>query len=81
MEENKTYSMSFTLDELVILSGAVATVHKEAAKNFYESLAGLKVKEEELSIDEFDSAHTLIMGLYDKFTETIKKACEEEKEC
>lgn len=74
MEDNKTYSMSFTLDELVILSGAVATVHKEAAKNFYETLAGLKVKEEELTIDEFDKAHKLIMGLYDKFTETINKA-------
>lgn len=74
MEDDKTYSMSFTLEELVILSGAVATVHKESAKNFYESLAGLKVKEEELSIDEFDKAHKLIMGLYDKFTDTIQKA-------
>lgn len=79
MEDNKTYSMSFTLEELVLMSGAVATVHKEAAKNFYESLSGLKEKKEELTIDEFDSAHKLIMGLYDKFTETIKKAYEEEE--
>ena len=69
----KTYTMEFTAEELAYLFGGVAVTHKEAAKNFYESLEGLKRKEEELSIDEFDAAHKVLMGLYSKLGDKIKE--------
>ena len=75
MEE--TYTMEFTLKELTYLLGGVAVTHKEAAKNFYESLEGIKAKEEELSIDEFDEAHKVLMGLYSKLGDKIKEIAED----
>jgi hypothetical protein len=72
----KTYTMEFTAEELTYLLGGVTVTHKEAARNFYESLEGLKPKEEELSIDEFDGAHKVLMGLYTKLGDKIKEIME-----
>ena len=77
--KNKTYSMDFTFEELVILIGGVGLTHKESAKNFYESLEGLKEKKDELSIDEFDKIHKTLMGLYNKLEVKIKQIAKEEK--
>lgn len=75
----KKYSVEFTLDELVLLACGVGLAHKEAAENFYKTLDGLKPKEEELSIDEFDEAHNLCMRLYDILGDKIKQIQLEEK--
>lgn len=72
----KTYTMEFTAEELTYLLGGVTLTQKEAAKNFYESLEGLKTKEEELSIDEYDGAHKVLMGLYSKLGDKIKEIAE-----
>lgn len=78
--EEKKYSFEFTLDEILILFGGVGLVHKEGAKNFYESLEGLKPKGEELGIDEFDKEHKICMRLYDILGDKIKQIqLEEEK--
>ena len=77
--EEKKYSLEFTLDELVLLLGGVGLVHKESAENFYKSLEGLKSKEEELSIDDFDKAHKICMRLYDVLGDKLKKIYEEEE--
>ena len=71
--EEKKYSLEFTIEEMVLLLGGVGLVHKEAAENFYKSLEGLKPKEEELSIDEFDKAHKICMRLYDVFKDKLKE--------
>lgn len=73
----KTYTMEFTAEELTYLFAGVTLSQKEAAKNFYESLEGLKTKEEELSIDEFDGAHKVLMGLYSKLGDKIKEIAED----
>ena len=72
----KTYTMEFTMEELTYLLGGVSLTQKEAAKNFYESLEGLKSKEEELSVDEYDGAHKVLMGLYSKLGDKIKEIME-----
>ena len=74
MEE--TYTMEFTAEELTYLLGGVTLTQKEAAKNFYESLEGLKTKKEELSVDEYDRAHKVLMGLYSKLGDKIKEIME-----
>ena len=74
MEE--TYTMEFTAEELTYLLGGITLTHKEAAKNFYESLEGIKTKEEELSIDAFDEAHKVLMGLYSKLGDKINEISE-----
>ena len=74
MEE--TYTMEFTLEEITYLLSGVGLVHKEAAENFYKSLEGLKTKEEELSIDEFDKVHKVLMGLYSKLGDKYKEIVE-----
>lgn len=71
MEEK--YTMEFTAEELTYLLGGVSLTQKEAAKNFYESLEGLKTKKEELSIDEYDKVHKVLMGLYSKLGDKIKE--------
>ena len=76
MDENKTYSMEFTLEELIMLIGGVGITHKESAKSFYETLEGLKEKKDELSVDEFDKAHKIVMGLYSKLGDKIKEIME-----
>lgn len=76
MNEDKTYSMEFTLEELIVLIGGVGLTHKESAKSFYETLEGLREKKDELSVDEFDNAHNIIMGLYSKLGDKIKKITE-----
>ena len=77
--EEKKYSLKFTLDEMVMLLGGIGLVHKEGAKNFYESLEGLKTKKETLSIDEFDKAHKTCMRLYDILGDKLKQIQEEEE--
>lgn len=77
--EEKKYSLRFTIDELVVLLGGVGLVQKESAKNLYESLEGLKSKEEELSIDEFDKMHKLCMRLYNVLGDKLQQINEEEK--
>ena len=77
--KEKKYGFEFTLDEILILFGGVGLVHKEGAKNFYESLEGLKSKGEELSIDEFDKAHKSCMRLYDILGDKIKQIQLEEE--
>lgn len=76
----KTYTMEFTAEELTYLLGGVAITHKEAAKNFWESLEGLKTKKEELSVDEFDGAHKVLMGLHSKLGDKIKEILEGEND-
>ena len=74
----KVYTMEFTAEELVYLFSGITLSHKEAAKNFYESLEGLKTKKKELSIDEFDKAHNVLMGLNSKLGDKIKDILSEE---
>lgn len=77
--EEKKYSLEFTIDEIVLLLAGVELFHKEGAENFYKSLEGLKSKEEELSIDEFDKAHKLCMRLYGVLGDKLQQIYEEEK--
>ena len=74
----KMYTMEFTLEELTYLLGGIILTQGEAAKNFYESLEGLKEKNEELSVEEFDAAHKVLMGLYNKLGDKIKEIAEGE---
>jgi hypothetical protein len=74
MEE--TYTMEFTAEELTYLLGGVTLTQKEAAENFYKSLEGLKSKEETLSVEEYDAAHKVLMGLYSKLGDKIKEIME-----
>ena len=74
MEE--TYTMEFTHEELIYLISGVTLTQKEAAKYFYESLEGLKTKKEEWSVDEYDEAHKVLMGLYSKLGDKIKEILE-----
>lgn len=59
------YNLELTFDEAITLAAALGLYHKELAKSFYEGLEGLK--EDPLSIDEFDNQHKMVIGLYDKF--------------
>lgn len=77
--EEKNYSLEFTIDEIVLLLGGVGLFHKESTENFYKSLEGLKSKEEELSIDDFDKAHKLCMRLYGVLGDKLKQIYEEEE--
>ena len=77
--EEKKYSFEFTLDELVLLLGGVGLIHKEGAKSFYDSLEGLKPKNEELGIDDFDKTHKLCMRLYAVLGDKLKQIYEEEE--
>lgn len=72
-----TYKMEFTAEEITYLFGGVMLSQYEAAKNFYESLDGLKSKKEELSVEEYDVAHKVLIGLYYKLGDKIKEIAEE----
>lgn len=81
VERNDYWEFAVNCENCNIMyrGGGVGLTHKEAARNFYESLEGLKEKKDELSIDEYDEIHKTLMDLYNKLEVKIKRIAKEEE--
>ena len=67
------FTITVTADELVLLYVGLGLQHKDCAKEFYESLEGIREDDKSINVIEFNEQHEAIMSLYSKLDEVVKQ--------